>query len=527
MRFLSRISARLLLFNLLLVFLPAAGLLYLDVYERQLLALQERAMVQQGRLLAAELGGGEALDRAGAAALLRRLDRRTEARLRVVDVTGRVVADSSLPGPPKPPAARSPRERLAARDAPSPPARESRLYRLGALLYRVVDTLLSDTPAADKWDYTPRQESFPLGPEVRAALAGRYGAATRPSGPGQRSLTLAIAIPVRAAGGQVVGAVAVSQSTLRILAALVEVRLGIFKVILASVAAAVVLSLLFATTIARPLERLRTEALALVDRRGRLRGSFQGSRRTDEIGDLARALEQLTRRLESHLRFIEGFAADMSHEIKNPLAAIAGAAELLVDVDDPADRARFLALIQREVARLERLLDAVRDVSRLDAGLETEPAPPIDLAALVSDRVETLRQRPAAKPVAVALQVVGPGPVVVRAAPERLAQLIDNLLDNAASFSPEGGTVTVTLQADETQAILRVDDDGPGLPPEHLERVFDRFFTWRPGTPKGGPHAGLGLAICRAVAEGYGGTITAANRAEGGARFEVRLPVVG
>ena len=490
-------------------------------------------MVQQGRLLAAALGGDEddrALDPARAAAALRRLGRRTEARLRVVDPSGRVVADSSAPGPSVPlPETES---------TPRPPDREPRenlLYRLGAALYRLSEWAFGDSSEFLAEYSPPPAGASPLGPEVRAALAGRYGAATRPSGPDQRSLTLAIAIPIRAADGSVAGAVSVSQSTLRILEALVEVRLGIFRVFLASVAAAALLTLLFATTIARPLRRLRDEALALVDRRGRLRGSFRGSRRTDEIGDLARALEQLTRRLEGHLRFIEGFAADVSHELKNPLAAIASASELLAEVDDPADRARFHALVQREVARMERLLAAVRDVSRLDAGLETEPAEPVDLAALLSQVLESFRLRTAAagRRVEVALQAApGLDGAVVRAAPERLTQLIENLLDNAWSFSPEGGAVTLGLERrldDDGRgwAEVRVDDQGPGIPPAHLERVFDRFFTWRPGESKGTSHAGLGLAICRALAEGYGGTITAANRPEGGARFAVRLPLAG
>jgi two-component system, OmpR family, sensor histidine kinase ChvG len=509
-------------------------------------------MVQQGRLLAAALGGGPGLDPAGAAATLRRLDRRTEARLRVVDRAGRVVADSSRPAPPiVADPSRSDSSRSSSSSPPSPtsppsppsPAegerRDNLIYRLGAALYRLAEPLLGDASGLGEYGSFGPARASPLGPEVRAALAGRYGAATRPTGPGERSLTLSIAIPVRGAGGSVAGAVAVSQSTRRILGALIEVRLGVFQVFLASVAAAAVLTLLFATTIARPLRRLRDEALALVDRRGRLRGSFQGSRRRDEIGDLTRALEQLTRRLEGHLRFIEGFAADVSHELKNPLAGIASAAELLAEVDDPADRARFHAVVQREVGRMERLLGAVRDVSRIDAGLETEPVAPVDLAALLPQLLESFRLRtaPAGRQVAVALRqspaTAGPGrPVVVLAAPERLTQLVENLLDNAWSFSPEGGTVALELEREEGGddgrpgwAVMRVDDEGPGLPPAHLERVFDRFFTWRPGEARGGSHTGLGLAICRALAEGYGGAITAANRPEGGARFEVRLPL--
>jgi two-component system sensor histidine kinase ChvG len=338
-------------------------------------------------------------------------------------------------------------------------------------------------------------------------------------------MTLHSVIPVRS-GGQVVGAVRVSQSTFRILGALVEVRLDIFKVFLLSVAAAAVLSLLVSTTIARPLRRLRDEANALVDRRGRLRGSFRGSRRRDEIGDLARALEQLTRQLEGHLRFTESFAADVSHEFKNPLAAIRSATELLSEtgeVDDSADRARLFTMIEKEVARMERLLSGVREVTEIDARLEDEAAPPMDLTALLGEVVGSYRVR-ASRDVRIDFQP-STGPLVVRASPERLTQVFENLLDNAVGFSPPGGTVALEMAADGPFARVRVADQGPGIPETHLERIFDRFFSYRPDEPHArNGHTGLGLAIARAIAEGYGGTLTAANRPEGGAAFEMRLP---
>jgi two-component system sensor histidine kinase ChvG len=358
---------------------------------------------------------------------------------------------------------------------------------------------------------------------VRAALAGRYGAVTRPTG-GQRSLTLYSALPVRGAAG-VIGAVVVSQSTLRLRAALVDVRLGIFRVFLGSVLAAFVLSLLVATTIARPLLLLADEARALADRRGRLLGSFRGSARKDEIGDLARALEDLTRRLSGHLRFIESFAADVSHELKNPLAGIRGATELLAEVEDEGDRARFLAVVEREVARMELLLSGMRDITGIDAHLPAEPAPAVDLGALLAELVESARLRTGENGPRITLSLPLPPatPIVVHASPERLAQLIGNVLHNARSFSPPGGTITVDLAREDDFARVRVDDPGPGIPEAHRERIFDRFFSYRPGEERG-EHAGLGLAIARAIAEGYGGTIAAGASPDAGARFEVRLP---
>jgi two-component system sensor histidine kinase ChvG len=511
-RALSRIGTRLLAFNVLLVFLPAAGLLALGVFEEHFLAAQERSMVQQGRLLAAALAERGPLDPADAQGILVRLDRRLTARLRVVDPKGILLADSSRLGP-----RREPRSEAASRADP----REHWLYRLVSSVFRFASPLLpgAEPPLAEESE-APGE---PLrGPEIAAALEGRYGAATRVS-PGQRSLTLYSAIPVRSDGG-VVGAVLVSQSTLRLLRDLYDVRLAILQVFLASVAAAVVISLLASTTIARPLARLREEAAAVLDRRGRLRGRFGGSARRDEIGDLARALEELSRRLEARSGFMESFAADVSHAFKNPLAGIRTAAELLARTDEPERRARYLAIVERDVARLERLLRAVREIARIDAELEDEAREAVPLAELLGGLLEAFRLRFGAR-LSFRLEADEPPPMV-RAAPARLAEAFENLIDNAVGFAPAGSEVRVEVRREGSEALVRVRDQGPGIPEEHLGRVFDRFFSWRPGEGEDeeGSHMGLGLAISKAVIEGYGGTLRASREAEGGACFEARLP---
>jgi two-component system, OmpR family, sensor histidine kinase ChvG len=509
----SRIAVRLLAFNLLLVFLPAASLRYLDVYERQLLDAQERAMVQQGRVLAAALSERGGLRAADAETVLVRLRQQSEARLRVVDRDGRVLADSSELGPrrePEPvPAPREPR----VRDAP--------LYRLGAWLYRTYQGLWA-APAPVAEPESPDAATAPVlrTPEVRDALAGRYGARTRMSPGGQRSVTLHSAVPVLD-GGRVVGAVHVSQSTARLFRVLDQTRLGVFHVFLASVALAAVLSLLVSTTIVRPLRRLRDEAAAVLDRRGRLRGRFRGSSRRDEIGELARALEELGRRLEDHARFTESFAADLAHELKNPLASIRSAGELLAEVHVPAERRRFLDIVQREVARVEHLLAACRELARIDAGIETEDRPPVDLDGLLATVVEgyRLRGRPGVR-----FELFGTGgPLVLRGAPERLTQVFENLLDNAVSFSPPAGAVRIELARRDGMAVTTVSDEGPGLRPGSESLIFSRFYTERPGAAEDG-HTGLGLALVKAIVEGYGGSVRAATRPTGGAAFTVRLP---
>ena len=348
------------------------------------------------------------------------------------------------------------------------------------------------------------------------------GARTRMSPGGRRSVTLHSALPVWDAG-RVVGAVQVSQSTVRLFRVLDQTRLGVFRVFLASVVVAAVLSLLVSTTIVRPLRRLRDESSALLDRRGRLRGRFGGSQRRDEIGELARALEELTRRLEDHARFTESFAADLAHELRNPLASIRSAGEMLAEVEAPHERRRFLQIVQREVARIEHLLGVSRELARIDAGIDTEERPPVDLNALLPAIVEGYRLRGRAG-VRVELSDAG-GPLVVRGTPERLTQVFENLLDNAVSFSPPAGTVHVELGRRDGTAVAAISDEGPGLRPGSEEVIFARFYTERTdrtGTADG--HTGLGLALVKAIVEGYGGAVGAATRPAGGACFTVRLP---
>src|SRR5262249_8222057 len=275
---------------------------------------------------------------------------------------------------------------------------------------------------------------------------------------GRRSMTLFSALPVWD-DGRVVGAVQVSQSTARLFRALDQTRLGVFQVLLASVAVAVVLSLLVSATFVRPLRRLRDESRAVLDRRGRLRGRFRGSRRRDEIGELARGLEELTRRLEDHAHFTESFAADLAHELKNPLASIRSATEILADIDTPAERRRFLALVQREVARMEHLLTVSRELARIDAGIETEEGARVDLHALLSSVVEGYRLRANPRPDIVL--DAAPGPLFTLGVPERLTAVFENILDNALSFSPPGGTVGLELGRQAGWVVATVTDEGP------------------------------------------------------------------
>ncbi len=514
LRSLSRISIRLLAFNILIVFLPITALWSLENYEKYLLDLQESSNIQQGRLLAATLGGRGPLDAEEARRILFNLKQRIDARLRIVDADLNLLADSSRFGPQavagEPPA------------DPEPEVQDSRLYRLGSWIFRLYARAFRppQRPSPEGEFYATATKID--GEEIREALAGGYGSTTRLSRD-RADFTLYSAIPIRS-DGEVVGVALVSKSTYSVLQRLYSLRLLTFKVVLISVAVAIILSLTVSTTIARPISRLRDQTLAILDRRGRLRGRFKVYKRFDEIGDLSRSLHELTRRLEEHIGFIESFASDVSHEFRNPLASIRSATDLLAEVEDPEERRRFHDMVLGDLARLETLLSGVREITQIDARIDEEPAESVRLDELLGALVDQFDLR---RHGGLEYRLETPGqPVLVRGVPHRLAQVFENLLDNARSFSPAGGEVKVSLEVRDERSVTRITDEGPGIPEEHLDRIFTRFFTYRPDGARGEDgHTGLGLSIVRSIVEVAGGRVTGGNSPLGGAVLEVELPL--
>jgi two-component system, OmpR family, sensor histidine kinase ChvG len=313
-------------------------------------------------------------------------------------------------------------------------------------------------------------------------------------------------------------------------------RLAILKVGGVASAVMIMLSLLLASTIAGPVRRLADSA-ERVRRRIRTRVEIPDfTRRRDEIGHLSRALRDMTDALYNRIEAIEMFAADVAHELKNPLTSLRSAVETMPLARNENSRARLLAVIEHDVKRLDRLISDISDASRLDAELQRQDMTSVDLRRLLNALTTVANETRRGNNIAVEVRFEGRGAGDTFSVPghdSRLGQVISNLLSNAQSFSEAGGKVRITCRRVRSEIEIVVDDDGPGIREDALERIFERFYTDRPHQGFG-QNSGLGLSISKQIIEAHGGRVWAENRAgppnaEGeatvaGARFVVRLP---
>ncbi|MGJ4915388.1 sensor histidine kinase [Bradyrhizobium sp. HKCCYLRH2060] len=313
-------------------------------------------------------------------------------------------------------------------------------------------------------------------------------------------------------------------------------RLAILKVGGVASAVMIVLSLLLASTIAGPVRRLADSA-ERVRRRIKTRVEIPDfTRRRDEIGHLSGALRDMTDALYNRIEAIEMFAADVAHELKNPLTSLRSAVETLPLARNDNSRARLLAVIEHDVKRLDRLISDISDASRLDAELQRQDMTLVDLRRLLNTLTSVANETKLGTDVTVEVRFEGRGANDTFSVPghdSRLGQVISNLLSNAQSFSAAGGKVRITCRRVRSEIEITVDDDGPGIREDALQRIFERFYTDRPHQGFG-QNSGLGLSISKQIIDAHGGRIWAENRpgpvdADGhptsaGARFIVRLP---
>ena len=288
----------------------------------------------------------------------------------------------------------------------------------------------------------------------------------------------------------------------------------------------VFLSLFLARTIVRPLRRIAIAAHRVrLGRAREVRVPRLPSRR-DEIGTLARAVSDMSQSLRHRIDNIEAFAADVTHELKNPLASLRSAVDSLDRVSDPALQRQLIDVIRQDVIRLDRLIGDISEAARTDAELARARFEAVDLGVLIGHVVASWEHRRETGSVRVAFARPRKASTIVLGEPSRLARAIDNLIDNAISFSPPEGLVEVAATKVGDEIRIRIDDEGPGVPEAQREAIFNRFHSVRPLAEDFGRHSGLGLAIARAIVEGHDGEIdvTDRNDAPSGARFTITLP---
>ncbi len=530
------LTRRIVVLNLVALTVLVTGILYLNQWRAGLIDARVQSLRVQGEIIAAAIAASATVDsdviqvdpdrlmQSGSAAmaplsyydpnlefpispervapLLRNLVTPTRTRARIYDQSGFMILDSAS------------------------------IYSRG----EVIRSGKAATQSNDWWttvmswvpgdDFPPYQEfgadEGTKYPEVAAALSGAPADVVRVDADHQ--LVISVAVPVQRVRATV-GVLLLSTAPGEIDSIVAQERWGVLRIALVAAAVTIILSLLLASTIAGPLRRL-SEAAERVQTSPTSREEIPDfTYRTDEVGHLSRALRSMTSSLYNRIEAIERFAADVAHELKNPLTSLRSAVETLPRARKPEDVERLNAIIQHDVRRLDRLISDISNASRLDAELARESSQVVDLEKLAETMVSMQRDLAAPHEVNVVLDKrQGRFPATTLGHDSRLAQVVNNLIDNAVSFSPKGGTVWVSLGTTDDKIVAVVKDEGPGIRGD-ISRIFQRFYTDRPDGEHFGDHSGLGLAISKQIIDAHRGTITAANREDrSGAMFTVTLP---
>lgn len=517
-RLISPLSARILAIMLLPLILLLIGLFSVDKYGRVLIAAELDALQRQGEMLARSLALAEA-DRTPLAQ--RRLSDQTlrhllplvgygsVLRARVFQPDGRLMADTA-------------RDQMVASSV--------RLRRRGQMdmedrLKIIIANRLSglsqflsrEGPVPNFRDGRLRHVSEL--PVLGLALRGESRRAVWRNGRGQ--LVLAVSLPIQDLR-VVRGALLMTTSGGRIEAEIREVQWNFIQVLFAVLLVTIVLALYLARSITRPIGQLASAASQVRANVGSAEPLAKLPQRSDEIGDLSTALLQMTEELQARIAATAGFAADVAHELKNPLTSLRSAVETVARLEDPAQQRKLMDVILADVQRLDRLISDISFASRVDAEMARTDTELQDFGQLAESWVTMARDRHGSWQ----LDWTAPQeemPVQIHAS--RIVQILDNLLANAISFSPPGAPLSISLEAGQGRLIFALCDRGPGIPAGKLETIFDRFYSERPSDEAFGTHSGLGLSIARQIAEAHGGSLTASNRKNGGACFTLSLPL--
>ncbi len=554
----SSLTRRIVVLNLIGLAILVSGILYLNQFRAGLIDAKVQSLLTQGEIIARAIGAsagvdtnevqldpeklleteqGQAddddalsnsleftIDPERAAPILRPLVKPTGSRARIYNRDGALILDSDT---------FYSRGEVLRYDLPPPDAEKSDAL---TSFWQAVKTRLNqyDLPL-----YTEiGGANGKAYPEVATALTGTSVPIVRVNDKGE--LVVSVAVPIQRMRA-VLGVLLLSTRGGDIDNIVAAERWGIVRVSLFAAAVTIVLSVILANTIAGPVQRLSAAAES-VRHSVKARAEIPDfTDRSDEIGHLSGALRDMTTALYKRIDAIESFAADVAHELKNPLTSLRSATETLPLAKTDESKERLMEIIQHDVRRLDRLISDISDASRLDAELAREDARPVDMAELLRTTVSLFNDIHRGDTPEVVFDIAyapGAHPYRVTGHDSRLSQVIVNLLENAISFSPPGGRIAVVTRRIGAEIQIAVEDEGPGIPEENLERIFERFYTDRP-QENFGQNSGLGLNISRQIVVAHGGRLWAENRPpaglgrgkgdageknNGGARFVIRLP---
>ncbi len=529
-RLISPLTIRIMAVNIFALIFLGIGILYVDQVQKTLLQSRIDELVKDARIMAGALGEAATGDAESTVLLiepaeniLTRLVSVTNIRTRYFGVNNELLIDSRD------------------LDINSVVVENTMPRKLGIedfweIINREVANILSKIQKRDQLEeYREVEDEMATDyPEAMAALAGEESFRMRRLTP-QRDI-ITVAVPVQRFR-RVLGALMLSADTGDIYLAVQDVRLTIIQLFCASLLITLTMSLFLAKTIVRPVLKLARSAdnIAL----GGKTDIPDLSSRNDEIGDLSRSLKDMTEILERQIDAVASFAADVAHELKNPLTSLRSAIETMEYAKTEENRKKLRTIISDDVRRLDRLITDISDVSRLDAELSHALMQNVNITALLETMVDIYLTTQKETLPHLHLEIKKrrfksrdgkPAPYFVRGLEGQLGQVIRNLIDNAISFSRKEGNIWIRVQRRNRMVEIIVEDEGIGIPEDKLESIFERFYSERPKGEAFGKHSGLGLNICKQVVEAHGGQIIAENRSDDekniiGARFIVLLPM--
>jgi two-component system, OmpR family, sensor histidine kinase ChvG len=496
------LTARILAVNVVALGLLAGSLFYIDSYRNQLIAERFARASAEAQIVADALAISS---RSKRRILLTRLGQEQKMRLRLFDRRGNLIADSFT---------------LA---EPSwkfvDPDKQTVLQNAARALDTGMDFIVRNPPL-DAY-VEPKATGASAWPEIAEARSVK-GITIRQRLAPDRTPVITAAIPVGNRGDMLL----TTRNARDITRLVRDARQTLAIIIGTALAVSVLLSLFLARTIVQPLRALVRATVRVRLGRDRTVEVPRLPERGDEIGLLARSFSDMTGALRQRMDAVDAFAADVAHEIKNPLASLRSALETLEKVDDPALRSQLTGIAAHDVRRIDRLVTEIAEASRIDAELSRTTFETVDMLRLVNALVAERDNRGVNGDNPVSVTRHGSEPCLVRGDPPRLQRMLENLLDNAVSFSASQSPIDVDLRLEDGMVSVAVSDCGPGIPPEAREKVFVRFHSLRPISEDFGSHSGLGLAIARTIAEAHDGRLIALDRADGaqGARLLAEIP---